>query len=66
MTITLTPEQFYLVIIALLMIVQVFQWRFIYKLKEQIDQIWTQAAILVGTFNKEIKKLEQSINEIKK
>jgi len=66
MTVTLSPEQFYLAVIALLMLVQIFQWRAIYKLKDQIDQIWTQAAILVGTFGKEIKKLEEKINDVNK
>jgi hypothetical protein len=66
MTLTITPETVYLSIIGILMIVQVFQWRSIYKLKDQIDQIWTQMAILVGTFGKEVKELEQKINDIKK
>jgi len=66
MTLTVTPETVYLSIIGILMIVQVFQWRSIYKLKDQIDQVWTQMAILVGTFGKEVKELEQKINDIKK
>lgn len=66
MTLTVTPETIYLSIIGILMIVQVFQWRSIFKLKDQIDQIWTQMAILVGTFGKEVKELEQKINDIKK
>ena len=66
MTLTITPEIVYLSVIGLLMVVQVFQWRSIYKLKDQIDQVWTQMAILVGTFGKEVKELEQKINDIKK
>jgi len=66
MTLTVTPETVYLSIIGILMIVQVFQWRSIFKLKDQIDQVWTQMAILVGTFGKEVKELEQKINDIKK
>lgn len=66
MTLTVTPETIYLSVIGILMIVQVFQWRSIFKLKDQIDQIWTQMAILVGTFGKEVKELEQKINDIKK
>lgn len=66
MTLTVTPETVYLSVIGILMIVQIFQWRFIYKLKDQIDQIWTQMAILVGTFGKEVKDLQDKFNGIKK
>jgi hypothetical protein len=66
MVLTIKPEQFYLGIIALLMVVQIFQWRSIYKLKDEIDSVWSQMAILVGTFGKEIKELQQKINDIKK
>tara|TARA_R110000868_G_C10916004_1_gene765312 strand:+ start:2081 stop:2281 length:201 start_codon:yes stop_codon:yes gene_type:complete len=66
MTLTVTPETVYLSIIGILMIVQVFQWRSIFKLKDQIDQVWTQMAILVGTFGKEVKELEKKVNDIKK
>lgn len=66
MTLTIKPEQVYLIVIGLLMVVQVFQWRFIYKLKDEIDTIWKQMAILVGTFGKEVKELQDKINEIRK
>lgn len=66
MTFTLSTENIYLAIIAVLMIVQVFQWRSIYKLKEEIDSVWTQMAILVGTFGKEVKELQDKFNGIKK
>lgn len=66
MTLTIKPEQVYLIIIGILMVVQVFQWRSIFKLKDQIDQVWTQMAILVGTFGKEVKELEKKVNDIKK
>ena len=66
MTFTLSTENIYLAIIAVLMIVQVFQWRSIYKLKEEIDGVWTQMAILVGTFGKEVKELQDKFNGIKK
>lgn len=66
MTFTLSTENIYLAIIAVLMIVQVFQWRSIYKLKEEIDSVWNQMAILVGTFGKEVKELQDKFNGIKK
>lgn len=66
MTFTIKPDQVYLIVIAILMVVQVLQWRFIYKLKDEIDAVWSQMAILVGTFGKEVKELQDKINDIKK
>ena len=66
MTLTIKPEQIYLIIIGILMVVQVFQWRFIYKLKDEIDAVWSQMAILIGTFGKEVKELQDKIHDIKK
>ena len=61
MTVTIKPEHIYLAVIGVLMIVQVFQWRSIFKLKEELDNVWNQMAILVGTFGKEIKDLQDKI-----
>lgn len=66
MTFTIKPDQVYLIVIAILMVVQIFQWRFIYMLKDEIDAVWNQMAILVGTFGKEIKELQDKIHDIKK
>ena len=66
MTFTLSTENIYLTIIAVLMVVQVFQWRSIFKLKDEIDSVWNQMAILVGTFGKEVKELQDKFNGIKK
>ena len=66
MTVTLSTENIYLAIIAVLMVVQVFQWRSIFRLKEEIDSVWNQMAILVGTFGKEVKELQEKFNDIKK
>lgn len=59
MTLTITTEQVYLSIIAILMVVQIFQWRAIYKLKYQVEQIWTQIAILVTTISQQIEDLKK-------
>ena len=66
MTVTLSTENIYLAIIGLLMVVQVFQWRSIFKLKDEIDSVWNQMAILVGTFGKEVKELQDKYNGIRK
>ena len=66
MTVTIKPEYIYLIVIFILMVVQVFQWRSIYKLKDELDSVWNQMAILVGTFGKEVKDLQDKIHEIRK
>lgn len=66
MTVTLSTENIYLAIIGLLMVVQVFQWRSIFRLKDEIDSVWSQMAILVGTFGKEVKELQDKIHDIRK
>jgi len=66
MTVTLSTENIYLLIIGLLMVVQVFQWRSIFRLKHEVDSVWNQMAILVGTFGKEVKELQDKFNGLKK
>jgi hypothetical protein len=66
MTVTLSTENIYLAIIGLLMVVQVFQWRSIFRLKDEVDSVWNQMAILVGTFGKEVKELQDKLNGLKK
>jgi hypothetical protein len=58
MTITLTPENLYLIIIAFLTIMQIYQWKVIYKLKSEIDSIWKQIQLLTINVAAEIVKLK--------
>lgn len=46
MTFTLTTENFYLCIIFILLVLQVYQYSLISKLTKQIDSIWEQIGIL--------------------
>jgi hypothetical protein len=66
MTFTLKTEEFYLIVIAFLMLMQLLQWRAIYKLRQQIDEIWTQMVVLIGTFGKEVKDLQEKLNDVSK
>jgi len=69
MTFTLTQEHFYLCIIFILMGVQMYQWRQVYKLKDEVQKIWDQISIwntmvamkLLDT-QKEIDKLNNKEN----
>jgi hypothetical protein len=48
------------------MIMQIYQWTYIYKIKKELTSVWSQIAILVTSFASQVKKLESQINEIKK
>ena len=65
MTVTLTTEQIYLAIIFILLAVQFFQWRSIYKLKNEVNSVWDQLAILVATFSQQIEDVKKKINNAK-
>jgi hypothetical protein len=59
MTLTISTENFYLGVIAFLTIVQIFQWRSIYKSKTEIDSIWRQIHLLTINIAAEILKLKK-------
>lgn len=62
MTFTLSTENLYLIVIGVLMLIQIFQWRSIYKLKSETDQIWNQMVVLMATFGKEMKELQNKVD----
>jgi len=61
MTFTIEQEQVYLAVIAILMVVQIFQWRYIYKLKFEINQVWVQIGILVTSISLQIEDVKKQI-----
>lgn len=69
MTFTLTQEHIYLSIIFFLMGIQIYQWKQVYKLKDEIKKLWDQISIwntmvamkLLDT-QKEIDKLNNKEN----
>lgn len=62
MTITITQEHLYLGVIGLLMIMQIFQWRAIYKLKGECDRIWEQLGTLVSGVSNQIISIQKDLN----
>jgi hypothetical protein len=66
MTFTISPNTVYLTVIAVLMIMQIYQWTYIYKIKKELTSVWSQIAILVTSFATQVTKLENKINETKK
>ena len=62
MTITITQEQLYLGIIVVLMVMQVLQWRVIYKLKEECNKLWEQLGVLVAAVSNQIISIQKDLN----
>lgn len=65
MTFTISTENAYLGIIAFLMVMQIYQWIAINKIKSEIDSIWKQIHTLTINVAAEILKLK-SPTEIEK
>lgn len=59
MTFTITTENLYLGVILLFMIIQIYQWRVIYKIKSEVDSIWKQIHLLTVNVAAEILKLKK-------
>ena len=62
MQVTINPEHVYLIVTVVLMIIQMFQWRKISKLKGEIESIWSQISVIAmsagGIFEKIKKDLD--------
>jgi len=59
MTFTITTENLYLGVILLFMIIQIYQWRVIYKVKSEVDSVWKQIHLLTINVAAEILKLKK-------
>ena len=71
MSITLTREGIYTVVLLLLMVLQIYQWIVIKRLSKDYEKIWDQISILVvsisnqlGVFQKEINNKEDKKNRL--
>jgi hypothetical protein len=62
MTITITQEHIYVGVIVFLMILQIFQWRAIYKLTAECDRIWEQLGTLVSGVSNQIISIQKDLN----
>jgi hypothetical protein len=63
MTITLTLEHIYILIIVVLGILQVIQWRFILKLKKECEQLWEQIGLLAAGITNQVISLQKELNQ---
>jgi len=62
MTFTISTENFYLFTILVLMVIQIYQWTVIQKVKSEIDSIWKQIHLLTINVAAEILKLKKDPN----
>ena len=65
MIVTITKEMIYIGLIALLLILQIYQTNRIEKNKKDIDTLWNQLQSLVLSVASALDSLENKINEIK-
>jgi hypothetical protein len=65
MTFTVTTENIYLAIIFILLTVQFFQWRAIFKLRSENDQIWEQLGMLIANIAQQITDIKKRIENEK-
>jgi hypothetical protein len=65
MIVTITKEMIYIGLIALLLILQIYQTNRIEKNKKDIDALWNQLQSLVLSVASALDSLENKINEIK-
>ena len=63
MTFTFTMETFYLVVIFVLIILQVYQFRIIYRLRQDYNALWLQVQNLIIGAATAITKLEKKIDD---
>lgn len=59
MTFTISVENFYFFIVIVLMIIQIYQWTIIQKLKSEVDSIWKQIHVLTINIASEIINLKK-------
>jgi cell shape-determining protein MreC len=63
MIVTITKEMIYIGLIALLLILQIYQTRRIEKNKKDIDALWNQMQSLVLSIASALDQLEKKIDE---
>jgi hypothetical protein len=63
MIVTITKEMIYVGLIALLLILQIYQTRRIEKNKKDIDALWNQMQSLVLSIASALDQLEKKIDE---
>ena len=59
----ITEKNFYFGFIIMLIVLQVYQWHSMSKVKKEVNSIWTQVAILALTVSMKIQEYDKKIEE---
>lgn len=62
MTITITSEHVYIGIIVILGLLQLFQWRVIYRLSRESNALWEQVGILAAALSNQIISIQKDLS----
>jgi len=62
MTFTVTTQTFYLIVIFVLMLMQVYQFRIIYKLRQDHNSLWLQVQNVILNIAGAITQIEKKID----
>ncbi len=61
-----TPDTIYFVLCIVLMILQVIQYASLRKSKSEVEQIWSQIAIMAAVVASKMKELEEKLDKHEK
>ena len=61
MTITITSEHVYIGIIVILGLLQLFQWRVIYRVARENESLWDQVGILAASISNQIISIQKDL-----
>jgi len=62
MTFTVTQQTFYLIVIFILMIMQVYQFRLIHRLRQDHNTLWLQVQNMILNIAGALTEVEKKIN----
>lgn len=62
MTFTVTTQTFYLIVIFILMVMQIYQFKLIYKLRQDHNTLWLQVQNVILNIAGAITQIEKKID----
>jgi hypothetical protein len=66
MTVTVAPDKIYFGICLLLLVLQVYQYYMIRKLRYELESVWTQLGIMVAAVSSKLLDLDKKVDKNEK
>ena len=66
MTVTVSPDKIYFGICLLLLVLQVYQYYMIRKLKYELESVWAQLGIMVAAVSSKLLDLDKKVDKNEK